>query len=197
MPDDLSLAAMMAEDAVAAVTAVQELLPDDAKLKSLAGLAAEKARLENEIKDLEAMLAVQKEELKRITTKDLPDAMRAIGVNCIGLTDGSRIELETETYVSIPEKTREQAFEWLRANGHEGIIKNAVTCSFGKGQDDEAGDLVTFLESTGYSFDRKTTVHASTLKAWAKSMAEDGVELPPDIFSVYTETTAEVTKKGK
>jgi hypothetical protein len=48
------------------------------------------------------------------------------------------------------------------------IIKNDVTVSFGKGQDNIAGDLVGKLEQDGFNTSQKTYVHPSTLKAFVK-----------------------------
>ena len=56
----------------------------------------------------------------------------------------------------------------LRENGLDDIIKNDVTCSFGKGQDNLAGDVVGILQDRGFDPVTKTHVHPSTLKAFMK-----------------------------
>jgi hypothetical protein len=53
-------------------------------------------------------------------------------------------------HASIPLDRKEEAFQWLRAQGLDDIIKNDVTLTFGKGEDNLAGDVVGMLEDRGF-----------------------------------------------
>jgi hypothetical protein len=76
------------------------------------------------------------------------------------------------------------------------IIKNDVTVSFGKGQDNIAGDLVGKLEQDGFNTSQKTYVHASTLKAFVKERFVNGKPIDLDMFGAFVANAAEIKRKS-
>ena len=60
------------------------------------------------------------------------------------------------------------------------IIKNDVTCSFGKGEDNMAGDVIGLLRDKGFDPKTKTHVHPSTLKAFVKEQITKGTPIDLD-----------------
>jgi len=99
-------------------------------------------------------------------------------------------------HASIPVARKEEAFEWLRQHGLDDIIKNDVTCSFGKGQDNLAGDVVGLLEQRGFDPKTKTHVHPSTLKAFIKERVTDGKPIDLDMFGAFIANAAEIRRKS-
>jgi hypothetical protein len=75
------------------------------------------------------------------------------------------------------------------------LIKNTVTVSFGKGEDQKAQELISDLASRHLTPEEKTEVHPQTLRAWAKERIEKGDEIDMQLFGVYTGQRA--TIKGK
>ena len=51
---------------------------------------------------------------------------------------------------SIKVDNRPAAYEWLREHGHDDIIKNTISCQFGRGEDDLASSFKAFAEKQGY-----------------------------------------------
>ena len=55
---------------------------------------------------------------------------------------GSSVEVKPFYSARIPASKSEEAFDWLRENGHGDLIKNQVSLEFGKmKQDNEAKSL--------------------------------------------------------
>jgi hypothetical protein len=110
--------------------------------------------------------------------------------------DGMSVERKMIVAASIPVANREQAFDWLRDNNLDDIIKNDVTCSFGKGQDNLAGDVIGILRERGFDPTTKTHVHPSTLKAFIKERLVDGKPIDLDLFGAFVSNTAVLKRKA-
>ena len=70
-----------------------------------------------------------------------------------------------------------------------------MTCSFGKGQDNLAGDVVGMLRGRGFEPSTKTHVHPSTLKAFVKERFVDGKPIDLDMFGAFIQNVAEIKRK--
>ena len=60
---------------------------------------------------------------------------------------------------------REKAFNWLRENGLGDIIKNEISVSFGRNEDNKAADYAALAEERGFQPTQKLKVEPMTLKA--------------------------------
>ena len=56
------------------------------------------------------------------------------------------IDVKPTYGASILVANREAAYEWLRDHGYDDIIKNDVSVSFGRGEDDMAGSFKALAE---------------------------------------------------
>jgi hypothetical protein len=138
----------------------------------------------------EDRLADLKEEHRRLIEETLPAAMQQCGLDTFGAADlGIDVELENKVDCKIPEKYPSAAFTWLKEHGYGDIIKNEVVVSFGAGEEEKAAE---FYEGVDYPAARKMNVHPSTLKAFIKSMLEEGKELPLEYFGVFQRTVAKI-----
>jgi hypothetical protein len=152
----------------------------------------------NLVKEEERLKAL-KAEIREIEERELPDAMRACGgLERFDLKDGSQISVKDDLFCSIPEDKRAGALKWLEENGHSELIKHDVKVSFAKGEYDEADKLIEVLNKNfkNIPYDEKSSVHAGTLKAFAKERYSLGETLPEEYFSVYEASIAKV-KLGK
>jgi hypothetical protein len=172
-----------------------DVTPGDDSLKVVAELAAKQVQLEKDIEDLEAQLKEKTEALSQVQEKDLPEAMMECGISEFKLVDGSKITVKPFYQANPPKEKYEEAMQWLRDNGHGDLIKNDVTVSFGKGEDERAVDFKTFLKDHGTSYTDKTGVHAMTFKAFVREQVEAGRNLPFDLLGVYIGQKATI-KKG-
>lgn len=158
---------------------------NDRQLKVVSELASYQLILEKKIKDKEQELSTLKDQHKQVSQTDLPEALAETGLSEIKLLDGSKISVNQFYNASIPKDKVEQAFTWLRDNGHEDLIKNTITCDFGRGEDGNAKVLKETLTSSGVSYTDKTAVHPQTLKAFVREQVESGQNLPLDLLGVY------------
>jgi hypothetical protein len=67
--------------------------------------------------------------------------------------------------------------------------------SFGRGQDNQAGDVMYDLKQRGFHPERKTHVHTGTLKATIKERIEKGLPMDLDMFGAFVARTANVRRK--
>lgn len=163
--------------------------------KQLSQLVRKLNQVETEIADTEAHLKSLKAEKHSISVENIPALMDEMGVERLDV-DGMTVERKMIVAASIPVGNREQAFDWLRTNGLDDIIKNDITVSFGKGEDNVAGDVVGLLQEKGFDPQTKTHVHPSTLKAFVKERIVDGKPIDLDLFGAFISNTAQIKRKS-
>ena len=171
---------------------------DDTQLKTLSENITRFLRIGGMIGNTEERLRKLKEQYRQLSEEDLPQKMTELGMQDLRLEDGSRITIDMFYATRINKNNRDAAHEWLREQGHGDIIKNQVSVSFGKGEDDTALETMTLLEKEGLFPDQKESVHPSTLKAFVKERIESGDNaFTPDtqkLFSVYQGKRTKITK---
>jgi hypothetical protein len=126
------------------------------------------------VAQLEDRLKEEKKKLLKLTDEDLPALLHEIGLTKFELEDGSKVELKPTYGAHIKVDNRPQAFAWLRDNGFDDIIKNTVSCVFGRGEDSQAEQFLKIAADQGVHADQKEEVHPSTLKAFVKERVETG-----------------------
>jgi hypothetical protein len=154
-------------------------------LRSMAEVARAIRDKEAEIESLEKTLKARKEDLRKQSEEELPSMMAEIGVNSFELDDGSRVTVKDLYGGHISAANRDAAYQWLRENNFDDIIKNTLSIVFGRGEDQEADRYMKILEGHGLLPEQNTGVHSSTLKAWIKERMEAGDEFPMDLFGAY------------
>ena len=169
---------------------------DQGGLTSLASLARQIQEEEGAIAKLEDTLKQAKKKLLKLTDEDMPAVMQEVGMNKFELDDGSMVEVKPTYGASILVDNRPQAYDWLRDNGYDDIIKNNVTCSFGRGEDDKASAFKAFASKEGYVANQKTEIHSQTLRAFVKERVEAGDAFPMELFGAWVGQRA-VIKRGK
>ena len=122
--------------------------------------------------------------------------MESRGVQEIKLKNGDAVSYKPFYAANISKDRQEEAFNWLRDNGHGELIKNTVSVQFGKGQDEVATDLIFNLEQQGMYPDQKQKVEPMTLKAFVAEQLGKGNALPMETFGVYVGNKVKI-KKGK
>ena len=163
-------------------------------LKDVSFWAKEQIRLQDEITVAEEHLADLKIEHKDISQQKLPDAMRECNLAEIKLSDGSKVSVQQFYSARIGKEREEEAFAWLKQNGHEDIIKNVVSVQFGRGEDESANNVLDNLVAQGYVPSNKRWVEPMTLKAFAREQVENGTDLPFETFNVYVGQKTKITK---
>ncbi len=163
--------------------------------KNLSDLVRKLRAVEKEIDDAEKHLKVLSREKHKLCVENIPTLMDEMGVERLDV-DGVTVVRKLMIHASIPAARKDEAFSWLRENALDDIIKNDVTVSFGKGQDNIAGDLVGKLEQDGFNTSQKTYVHSSTLKAFVRERFENGKPIDLDMFGAFVANAAEIKRKS-
>jgi len=158
---------------------------DDGNLKGVAKLAADIASREKELAELEEKVKAKKKDLLRLTDEELPSMLAEMGVSSFKLSDGSQVEIKKTYGASIPVASREEAFSWLRQNGHGDMVKNIVSVDFKMGEDSMAAEFAEMAKSKGLHPDQKESVHPSTLRSFVKDEVEAGRSLPMEMFGAF------------
>tara|TARA_R110002153_G_scaffold266608_1_gene430074 strand:- start:1548 stop:2144 length:597 start_codon:yes stop_codon:yes gene_type:complete len=163
--------------------------------KQLSDLVIALRNVEAQIEDAEVDLKLLKAEKHKLSIENIPALMDEMGLERIDV-DGLTVERKMMVHASIPQDRKEEAFAWLRENNLDDIIKNDVTCSFGKGEDNVAGDVVGLLYEKGFNPKTKTHIHPSTLKAFIKERVTDGKPIDLDVFGAFIANAAQIRRKS-
>lgn len=183
---------MMEGDTKQRASAVESV--DTGGLKSIAEMARAVANQEKLVETLEKDLKDAKRQLLKMTDEDLPALLGELGLNAFELDDGSKVTVRPTYGAHIKADSKEDAFEWLRGHGFGDIIKNVVSCPFGRGEDQDALEFLEFAQRQGYAAEQKTDVHPSTLKAWVKERVENGEEFPMELFGAFVGQRATIKR---
>ena len=153
----------------------------------------EKARISR----LDLELKEAKKSLRKILDVDIPELMNELCLATVTTKDGLAVEVVPFTDCSIPVANKDKAMTWLRDNGYGDLIKRQVIAAFGAGEDEVAEKAVAALReyTDAGAIDDKQAIHPQTLKAWAREQLAEGVDLPDDVFSIYTGQTTKIKKK--
>ena len=135
------------------------------QLKQLRDLLAESLRLEASIDEAEAQVKRLKNRKWKLDSDSIPEMMQALEITRMDFA-GKQVTVDFEYHARIPKHLQQEAFDWLEANGHGGIIK-------------------TFEE-------RK--VHHRTLQAWSREQFEAGTagEVPDHLFNLFAGRKARI-----
>tara|TARA_R110000782_G_scaffold36846_3_gene87141 strand:+ start:469 stop:1017 length:549 start_codon:yes stop_codon:yes gene_type:complete len=151
--------------------------------------------LRKTIEDEEEKISKLKLKARDLEERIIPEMMQEAGVSLLKLSDGSTVEVKPFYAAKIPESRVDEAFSWLRGKGFEDIIKNTITTSFNRGQDNQVSELIKVCEQHGFNYNKKEKVEPMTLKAFVKEQVEGGKELPFDLFGVYIANKTKITNK--
>ena len=158
------------------------------KTTSLQSLADQVERLEgvsSEIENAEEKLKLLKQKHDYISGEVIPTMMSEMGLSHLKLIDGSTVDVKPNYSANISVANREKAFNWLRENGLGDIIKNEISVSFGRNEDNKAADYAALAEERGFQPTQKLKVEPMTLKALGRERLEAGKSMPTEIFNVF------------
>ena len=173
----------------------QDLVDKTASIQSLAdqiqmleGLISRIEKSENNLKDL-------KKEFERLSGEVIPTMMAEMGLSHLKLMDGSSVDVKPNYSASITIANRDAAFKWLRDNNLGDIIKNEISVSFGRNEDNKAADYANLASERGYQPTQKLKVEPMTLKALVRERIENGKEMPTELFNVFVGNKTTIKRK--
>ena len=142
---------------------------------------------EENLKDL-------KKKRDHISGEVIPTMMSEMGLAELKLHDGSHLKVSTTYRATITEANKETAFNWLRNNGLGDIIKNEISVSFGRNEDNTAADYAELAKGQGFQPTQKMKVEPMTLKALVRERIEAGKEMPTEIFGIFSENKTTIKR---
>ena len=152
---------------------------------------------EDEIAELEDKLKAKKAEADDISSRVIPELLQEQGLQEIKLSDGSKVSVKKEFRATLPKDDlrRESAYQWLRDQGLGDIIKNNVTVSFGRGEDNKAQQLLDLAVANGFQPQQKSDVAWNTLTALYEERVKAGLDMPSDVFSLWIKDKTKISRK--
>ena len=162
--------------------------------ESLSGHVLELQKLEDEIKMDQEKLDRKKEQADKLSQQVIPEIMESMKLKTMKLRDGSAIEIKEIYSATIPVDKRDGAFNWLRNNDLGDLIKNEITVSFGRNEDNKAREYANLAESNGYQPQQKLKVEPMTLKALYRERVEGKQDLPSEHFNLFKGNKTKITR---
>jgi hypothetical protein len=148
------------------------------------------------VAELKEELKAAEKALRRVEEEDLPELMSELGLTEIKLENGSVITITEDVKTSITNANAAAAHSWLVENGFGGLIKTAVSVTFGRGDHDTAEAARDALAAEYEDVSLEEKVHHSTLKAFVLEQLRNGQPVPTDLFSVYPYSKAVIKKRS-
>ena len=159
-------------------------VPED-NMGKIGAVATDIAETENEIANLKEQLKKKEDYRTKLSEEVLPSLFSEVGLSELKLSDGRKIKVSEYYRAAIKVENREAAYAWMRNNGFGDLVKNQVTCSFGRNEDEKASSLISDLYEKGLEPAQREWVEPSTLRAFVREQYEAGRELPMDLLGAY------------
>ena len=166
---------------------------DDAK--SLANQVLKLKSMEDDLAKKEDAIKKLKKDIEVISGEVIPTMMQEMNLSSLKLEDGSSVEVKPVYGASISPAKKEEAFNWLRNHNLGDLIKNEITVSFGRNEDNKAIAYANLAQGQGYQPVQKLKVEPMTLNALVRERLESGQELPTDLFNVFAGNRTKITSK--
>ena len=162
--------------------------------KKLSEQVVKLQKLEDEVLAKEEELKELKRKAELLSGEVIPTMMQEMNISTLKLADGSSVEVKPVYGASIPVAKKEEAYKWLRENGLGDLIKNEVTVAFGRNEDNKAIAYANLAQGQGYQPVQKLKVEPMTLKALVRERLEAGLEMPSDLFNMFTGSRTKITR---
>ena len=150
----------------------ENVLQKTTNIQSLADQVEKLEDLQKRLELQEDNLKNTKKQIDHLSGEVIPTMMSEMGLSHLKLMDGSSVDVKPNYSASITIANREAAFGWLRNNGLGDIIKNEISVSFGRNEDNKAADYAALAEGHGYQPQQKLKVEPMTLKALVRERIE-------------------------
>lgn len=147
---------------------------------------------------IEAEIAVSKlkQQRKTIAEEHIPELMNKHGLKLIQLDDDTKIKVSD--FVDARIVNPDKAFSWLEETNNDSIIKNSITITLGRNENQVADDVVqTLKREYNIDADRKIAVHHATLKSFCRDALDNpelAETLPREAFGIYEGQRAKISK---
>jgi hypothetical protein len=172
----------------------QDAMKRTDNIQSLADQVENLETVNSSIENAEQIVKNLKKKRDHISGEVIPTMMSEMGLAELKLHDGSHLKVSTSYRAHISEANKEAAYNWLRENGLGDIIKNEISVSFGRNEDNKAADYAELAKGQGFQPTQKMKVEPMTLKALVRERIEAGKEMPTEIFGIFSENKTTIKR---
>jgi len=173
----------------------QKMMSKTENIQSLADQVENLEEVRRSVENQEENLKELKKKQDHLSGEVIPTMMAEMGLSELKLQDGSHLKVSTSYRATITVANKEAAFNWLRNNGLGDIIKNEISVSFGRNEDNKAADYAALAQERGFQPTQKLKVEPMTLKALVRERIEAGKELPTELFNVFVGNKTTIKRK--
>ena len=173
----------------------EQVLDRTTNINKLADKIKELQAVEKAIELDEKQIKEKKKHLEYLSGEIIPTMLSEMGLSSLKLQDGSSVEVKTNYSATITQANKEAAFNWLRENGLGDIIKNEISVSFGRNEDNKAADYAELAKGQGFEPQQKLKVEPMTLKALVRERIEAGKDMPTELFNVFIGNKTTIKRK--
>ena len=173
----------------------EQVLDKTTNINKLADKIKELQASQLELQEQEDAIKQKKKDIEHLSGEVIPTMLSEMGLSYLKLQDGSSVEVKTNYSATITQANKEAAFNWLRENGLGDIIKNEISVSFGRNEDNKAADYAELAKGQGLEPQQKLKVEPMTLKALVRERMEAGKEMPTELFNIYVGNKTTIKRK--
>jgi len=173
----------------------EQVIDKTGNINKLADKIREMQAVQSAIESDEQQIKNKKKHLEHLSGEVIPTMLSEMGLSFLKLADGSSVEVKTNYSATITQAKKEEAFNWLRANGLGDIIKNEISVSFGRNEDNKAADYAELAKGQGLQPTQKLKVEPMTLKALVRERLEGGKEMPTELFNIFVGNKTTIKRK--
>ena len=173
----------------------EQVLDKTTNINKLADKIKELQAQQEQLQIQEDAVKQKKKDIEYLSGEVIPTMLSEMGLSFLKLQDGSSVEVKTNYSATITQANKEAAFNWLRENGLGDIIKNEISVSFGRNEDNKAADYAELAKSQGLDPMQKLKVEPMTLKALVRERMEAGKEMPTELFNIYVGNKTTIKRK--
>ena len=173
----------------------EEVLDRTTNINKLADKIKELQAQQEQLQQQEDAIKQKKKDIEYLSGEVIPRMLSEMGLSFLKLQDGSSVEVKTNYSATITQANKEAAFNWLRENGLSDIIKNEISVSFGRNEDNKAADYAELAKGQGLEPRQKLKVEPMTLKALVRERMDAGKEMPTELFNIYVGNKTTIKRK--
>ena len=173
----------------------EQVLDKTTNINKLADKIKELQAQQEQLQIQEDAVKQKKKDIEYLSGEVIPTMLSEMGLSFLKLQDGSSVEVKTNYSATITQANKEKAFNWLRENGLGDIIKNEISVSFGRNEDNKAADYAELAKGQGLEPVQKLKVEPMTLKALVRERIEAGKEMPTELFNVFIGNKTTIKRK--
>ena len=173
----------------------EQVIDKTTNINKLADKIKELQAQQEQLQQQEDAIKQKKKDIEHLSGEVIPTMLSEMGLSFLKLQDGSSVEVKTNYSATITQANKEKAFNWLRENGLSDIIKNEISVSFGRNEDNKAADYAELAKGQGLEPRQKLKVEPMTLKALVRERIEAGKDMPTELFNIYVGNKTTIKRK--